>query len=123
MSMQRYTGGPPTDTDQARLDQMDQLIAQIRQAEQQEAARKAEEARRLDEREAAGPGYTLEQLERKRAELAAEIALRQHHVETEEQRQLMRRRADRLQADITELEGKLATTKAELAVIEARLAK
>lgn len=47
---------------EARLSQMDVLIAEARDAERKEAARKAEEERQRAEREATRSGYTLEQL-------------------------------------------------------------
>jgi hypothetical protein len=99
------------------------LIAQARQAERQEAARKAEEALRQAEREAAGPGYTLEQLEQRRAQLAADIALKESHLKTSAEQELLKRRADRLRADLADLEAKAATAQAELAVIEVKFLK
>jgi hypothetical protein len=115
-------GAPPIDDDEARLRQIDTLIAQAREAERQEAARKAEEDRQRAEREARAPAYTLDDLERMRAELADQIALRQTHLQATAERDLMRRRADALRADIEDLHNRLAVAQAELTMMEARLA-
>jgi len=53
--------------------------------------------------------------------LAAEIALKQTHLKTSAEQEQLRRRVERLRADLANLESKAATTQAELAVIELQL--
>lgn len=114
-------GGPMLDADEAKLQRLDSLIAEAKEAERREAARKAEEERQRAEREAARGSYTLEDLERTRDALAAQIAARQHHLQTEAQRDVMRRRAERLSADIQVGETRLADMRAELATLMQRM--
>jgi hypothetical protein len=122
MNRMPMSGAPPIDDDEARLQQIDTLIAQAREAERAEAARKAEEARQRAEREVQAPAYTLGDLERLRGELANQIALRQTHLQAAAERELTRRRADSLRADIVELQDRLAVAQAELTTMDARLA-
>ena len=113
--------GPLLDADEAKLQQLDNLIRQGEEAERQEAARKAEEARRQAEREAAGPGHSLDDLKRMRADLAAQVAQRQHHLQTEAQRDVLRRRAERLAADVEMYETNLANKRNVLAAVQSKL--
>lgn len=77
-----------------------------------DAARRAEEERQRREHEAARGSYTLEDLQRMRDEVAAQVARRRHHVKTEAERELWRRRAERLRADIADDESKAAIARA-----------
>jgi hypothetical protein len=111
--------GLAVDGDEARLRQLDTLIAEARRAERIEAERREAEARRQAEIEARKT-FSLADLEEKRAALAAEIAVKQTHLRTTEETELLRRRADRLRDDVAEIESKLAITQSELAEIKAR---
>jgi hypothetical protein len=113
--------GPLLDEDEARLRQLDTLITDAERAEREEAARRAEEARRRVEREAPQSGITLEQLKQRRAELAAEIAQRQHHVRLEAEREALRRHAEALSAEIQVSETRLGDLKEQRGALMRRL--
>jgi hypothetical protein len=121
MTFVNMNTGPRVDTDEAKLRQLDALIAEAEEWERKEAARKAQEARQRAEREAARPGYTLDELKRRRASLAAEIALRQTHLRTGQERELLRHRVERLQADIEAKRAELARLESEQAGLMAKL--
>jgi hypothetical protein len=82
----------------------------------------AEAERQRAEREAAKPSYTLDDLERMRSELAAQIAERETHLRVTEEQELLRHRAARLHAEIDAEKAKLAALVAEHAVLLVRLA-
>ena len=121
MSHAHLNHGPTFDSDEARLRQLDNLIAQAEEAERLEAVRKAEEERQRAEREAGKVSYTLDELKRVRETLAAQMAARQHHLRTEAEQDVMRRRAERLSADVQIAETKLADMRAERDALLARL--
>jgi uncharacterized protein YlxW (UPF0749 family) len=110
------------DQDVARLDQLDTLIAEARRAERADADWRAEEARRQAEIDSKR-SYTVEELEQKHAELAAQIAQRQSHVKAVEDQEVLRRRAAMLRGDIVDLQSKLATTASELEAISTKINK
>jgi hypothetical protein len=114
--------GPLLDEDERRLAMLDDLIKQAREQERQEAQRRAEEARQRAERGRALGDHTLDDLERLRVETAARIAERQTHLRVDAEGELLRRRAERLRADVEKLQTSLSTTMAELAVVETKLA-
>jgi hypothetical protein len=113
---------PPISADESRLRQLDKLISESLEAQQREAERRAEEEARQAAYEAARPGYTVADLERMRAELAAQIAERETHLRTSAERELLLRRAGRLREDIAEQQAKLTITETELRAVETRLA-
>lgn len=107
------SGPVQADPDEARLQRLDELIHEAREAERRESERKAEEERRRLAREAAHPGYTLDDLMRQRDALAAQIAARQHHLHTQSEREALQRRAEALSAEIQVEETKLSDKRAQ----------
>jgi len=116
-----HRGPPLVDRDEAQLRQLDSLIDETRRAERAEAERRTEEARRQATIDAKKT-YSLDELEQKRAMLAAEIATRQTHLKTNEEQELLRRRAARLHGEIDALRHTLANLQSELLLVEARAA-
>jgi chromosome segregation ATPase len=105
------------DADEAKLRQLESLIAETKEAERLEAARKADEERQRAEREVARGSYTLADLEAAAAKLREEIALRQHHLRADAEQDVLRRRAERLSAEIQITETKLADMRAEFMTV------
>jgi hypothetical protein len=113
MSFTQHRGPPPPTGDEMRLRQIEALIADTKQWRREEAARKAAEAAARAERERATGGYTLDDLERMRAELVAQIAEREAHLRADTERLLMHRRAEHLSAEIEIGETKLQDLRAQ----------
>lgn len=95
-----------SNTDESRLQQLDDAIAALRREERAEMALRAEE----DRRRAAFDAHRgqLEKLERQHAELSARILEQQTHIRVTAEQELLRDRAARLDDEITSLREKLA---------------
>ena len=103
--------------DEAALARLDADIAEAKAWDRREAQRKAEEERQRREREARSGGLTLEDLEQRRAEVAARVLEQQTHARVQAEREVMERRAERLRGDIAGWRRQIATAEAELAVV------
>lgn len=109
------------DPDEAKLRRLDALIEQAEADERREAERRAEQERQRREREAARSGLSLDDLRAMHAELAAQVALRQHHLQTTFDRELLTQRRDRLSEELRAQMSTVADTRAEIALIDSKL--
>lgn len=118
MSFANLNHQPTPTVDEARLRQLDNLIADAERAEAEEAERKAQEARQRAEREQAGGSYTLDDLKRLRAELAAQLLERETHLRVARDLETLRTRIGSKAAEIDFAETKLAVQRADLQVLK-----